>query len=168
MVHKLRDHGWTNVHPTTISRIEKRERPVKLAEAARIANVLGTDLSRMLARPDRAGAEEELDKVLEGVTDAYNRIGEGAYWLSVSRTVLQTTLAEFRGVVDRENDDYLREKLRKSQRYLGLRIDNAVRAGRAASTRLDVWGPSDFIKQYGASPDRVPDVSRKDINAPEA
>lgn len=170
MVHKLREHGWTNVHPTTISRIEKRERPVRLAEAARIADVLGTDLSRMLAPPDRAGVEEELDEVIEHVTDSYNRIGEAVWWLTVTRNGLRSRLAKFRAVVDRENDDRLRQKLSKSERYLGLRVDNAVKTGREAYDKGGlIAGSSDFIDRYGVSPQHAPEfVAEEDINAAEA
>lgn len=54
MVQKLRERGWTNVHPTTIARIEKGERPVRLSEAAYIASVLNEDLYTMLIAPDES------------------------------------------------------------------------------------------------------------------
>jgi transcriptional regulator with XRE-family HTH domain len=180
MVHKLREEGWTNVHPTTISRIEKGERPVKLNEAARIAAVLGQDLPRMLAPPGRAGIEEEVDKAIESVTNFYNCIGESVFLLTTYREVLGIKLAEFRAVVDRENDDRLREKLTQSERYLALRVDNAVKAGREASSARSFvlydtpgwWlrgGRSEFIDRYGFTPDRAPEsVDEEDINAPTA
>ena len=169
MVHKLREEGWTNVHPTTISRIERGERPVRLSEAARIAAVLGQNLARMLAPPDRAGIEEDVDTAIEWVTNSYNRIGESVFWLTTHRSVLQTRLAKFRAVVDRENDDRLREKLSKSERYLALRVDTAVKAGREAyAPGGGVGSSSDFVDRYGFSPDRAPEFDEEDINAPEA
>ena len=99
-----------------------------MSEATRIARVLGQNLSRMLASPDRAGAEEELDRAIERLTESYNHIGESVFWLITHRNVLRTKLAEFRAVVDREGDERMREKLSASERYLGLRVDKAVRA----------------------------------------
>jgi transcriptional regulator with XRE-family HTH domain len=171
LVQKLRDSGWTNVHPTTISRIEKRERPVRLSEAARIADVLGHNLNHMLARPDRAGVEEELDIAIERVTDCYNRIGQSVYWLIMNRNVLRMRLGEFRAVVDRDNDERLRDKLTESEPYLGLRVDNAVTAGREAYDAFAAgnFRGDDFLDHYGVSPYKSPDfVDEEDINAPEA
>jgi transcriptional regulator with XRE-family HTH domain len=169
LVQKLRESGWTNVHPTTISRIEKRERPVRLSEASRIADVLGQDLNRMLWPPARAGVEEEVDKAIEGVTHFYNHIGESVYWLTTWRSVLRARLGEFRAVVDRENDERLRDKLIKSEPYLGLRVDNAVTAGREAYDDGDVAGSQDFVDRYGVSPYKSPEfVDEEDINATEA
>ena len=178
MVHKLREQGWKNVHPTTISRIEKGERPVKVGEAARIAAVLGQNLPRMLAPPERAWIEEEVDKAIESVTNFYNRIGESVFLLTTYREVLRRKLAEFRAVVDRENDDRLREKLTQSERYLALRVDNAVKAGRRfAGSREAVYDTpgwltgsmSEFIDRYGFTPNRAPEsVDEEDINAPTA
>jgi transcriptional regulator with XRE-family HTH domain len=169
MVQKLRECGWTNVHPTTISRIEKRERPVRLNEATRIASVLGQNLSRMLAPPDRAGVEEELDRAIERVTESYNRIGEAVFWLTTDRSVLRAKLAEFRAVVDRESDERLREKLSKSELYLGLRVDKAVKAGREAYDDGRFSGRQDFVDRYGVNPEHAPEfVDEEDINAPKA
>ena len=48
---KLRDAGLTNFHPTTVTRVEKGERPVKLGEAAVIAQVLETQLGDLVDVP---------------------------------------------------------------------------------------------------------------------
>lgn len=48
---RLKKAGLRNFHQTTVSRIEQGERPVRLAEAAIIARVLGQDLDSMTAPP---------------------------------------------------------------------------------------------------------------------
>ena len=169
LVQKLRESGWTNVHPTTISRIEKRERPVRLSEAARIANVLGQNLNHMLAPPETAGVEEELDKSIEELTESYNRIVESVFGLTTDRNVLGRRIDEFRAVVDRENDERLRDKLTKSEPYLGLRVYHAVTAGREAYDDVDLGSVRDVADRYFVSPNKSPDfVDEEDINAPEA
>jgi transcriptional regulator with XRE-family HTH domain len=169
LVQKLRESGWTNVHPTTISRIEKRERPVRLSEASRIADVLGQTLDRMLAPPDRAGVEEDLDKAIEELTESYNHIVESVFGLTTDRNVLGRRIDVFRAVVDRENDERLRDKLTKSEPYLGLRVDHAVRAGRDAYDDQDLESVEELADRYFVSPQKPPDfVDEEDINAPEA
>lgn len=48
---KLRDAGLTNFHPTTVSRLERGERAVKLGEAYLIAQVLRCPLEELLDLP---------------------------------------------------------------------------------------------------------------------
>lgn len=58
---RLREVGLTNFHPTTVSRLERGERPVRLGEAAVIANVLDTQLGDLVVEPLPANSELELD-----------------------------------------------------------------------------------------------------------
>ncbi|MDQ0094417.1 helix-turn-helix domain-containing protein [Paeniglutamicibacter psychrophenolicus] len=65
---KLRDAGLANFHPTTISRMERGERPAKIGEAAVIAQVLGTQLDNLVDTPLEAYFELEFEgKQLEMV-----------------------------------------------------------------------------------------------------
>ncbi|OBB35260.1 helix-turn-helix domain-containing protein [Mycolicibacterium fortuitum] len=172
MVQKLREQGWKNVHPTTISRIEKGERPVRLSEAARIAKVLEQDLYRMMTQPRRAGIEEEVDKHVEKVVGEYNKIVEGAYWLTLYRKLLRSDLGKLSEIAEREGDARLQAKFEEYQPYLGLRIDNAVRAAREATTpgALGGQGGGVLLERYGVTPHSYhPDVILEaDINAPNA
>lgn len=170
MVQKLREKGWKNVHPTTISRIEKGERPVRLSEAARIAQVLGQDLQLMMITPNRAGAEEEVDKAVERVVKRYNQIVEGAYWLLLSRVVLRSKLRKLAEVAEREDDDRLRQKYRESEPYLLLRIDKAVRAAREAEARPGGIGTGSVLEQYGVTAHNyAPEfIDEAELNADEA
>ncbi|MGO3392601.1 helix-turn-helix domain-containing protein [Glutamicibacter arilaitensis] len=51
-----KEFGWDGFHQTTISRIEKGERPVRLGEAAGIAEALGVEVWKMLL-PDDASKQ---------------------------------------------------------------------------------------------------------------
>ncbi|MDQ0922489.1 transcriptional regulator with XRE-family HTH domain [Pseudarthrobacter sp. W1I19] len=44
--------GWDGFHQTTISRIEKGQRPVRLAEARALAKVLESQVGLMMAPPE--------------------------------------------------------------------------------------------------------------------
>lgn len=171
MVQKLRDQGWKNVHPTTISRIEKGERPVRLSESARIAKVLEQDLTRMMAQPRRAGIEDEVDKHTERVVQRYNQVVEGAYWLIQYRKLLRLDLEKLADIAHREGDERLRAKYEESVRYLGLRIDKAVSAAWDASRDRTMTSEGvSLIEKYGVSPHAYePEVIYEaDINAPDA
>ena len=45
---ELRDAGLPQMHPTTVGRIERHERPLRLDEAVSMAATLGIDLAAML------------------------------------------------------------------------------------------------------------------------
>lgn len=68
LVDKLRAAGLKDWHPTTLSRTETGERPVRLSEAAIIAEVLGFDLAEMMRGAsvvDRAA--DELNSLIDRV-----------------------------------------------------------------------------------------------------
>lgn len=66
---RLAEAGWDGFRQTTVSRIEKGERTVRLAEAHAIAQVLGTSLTRMTDETAPGDAERirELDGLIEGL-----------------------------------------------------------------------------------------------------
>ena len=65
LVKMLRDNGWSSVHQTTISRIEKGERQVRLGEARVIAEALGVELTQLLLTPHDSSLALELADVRE-------------------------------------------------------------------------------------------------------
>ena len=66
---KLRDAGLTNFHPTTVSRLERGERSVKLGEAYLIAQVLRCPLEELLDLPYEPWEESKslLEEHAEGM-----------------------------------------------------------------------------------------------------
>ncbi|MEW1807919.1 helix-turn-helix transcriptional regulator [Pseudarthrobacter sp. NPDC080039] len=66
---RLAEAGWDGFRQTTVSRIEKGERTVRLAEAHAIAQVLGTSLARMTDETAQGDAQRirELDGLIEGL-----------------------------------------------------------------------------------------------------
>ncbi|MCZ4278602.1 helix-turn-helix domain-containing protein [Rhodococcoides yunnanense] len=71
LVRNLREGNWQTVHQTTVSRIEKGERPVRLGEAMSIARALRVDLRHLLLEPDDAKVMASLDSAVKGLDGSY-------------------------------------------------------------------------------------------------
>ncbi|MFI7584848.1 helix-turn-helix transcriptional regulator [Kocuria sp. M1N1S27] len=61
--------GMEGFHQTTVSRIEKGERPVRLGEARALARVFDTSVDRMVAPEPR-------EKYIRGVEELFAKVGE--------------------------------------------------------------------------------------------
>ena len=95
LVGRLRDNGWTKVHQTTVSRIEKGERPVRLGEARAIAAALGVPLSR-LVEPDPASfVRAEITRQNAAVYNAFFELTEKAHELLRLQAQLRKALDRF-------------------------------------------------------------------------
>lgn len=91
---RLRDAGLESFHPTTVVRMEKGERLVRLGEARVIADVLGTLVGVMVA-PGREGLVAQ--SLMERVNDfaiARNALEDAASMLALERQILQRELNE--------------------------------------------------------------------------
>lgn len=62
LARRMATAGWDGFHQTTISRIEKGQRPVRLAEARALAQVLESQVGLMMAPPPEAEILELLAK----------------------------------------------------------------------------------------------------------
>jgi transcriptional regulator with XRE-family HTH domain len=95
LVGRLRENGWSKVHQTTVSRIEKGERPVRLGEARAIASALGVPLSR-LVEPDPASfVRAELTRESAAVYNAFAELTEKAHEFLRLQAQLRKALARF-------------------------------------------------------------------------
>jgi len=65
LARKMVDAGWSNYSQMTVSRTEKGERPIRLAEARSLAGILGATVDEMIA-PERT----PLGTVLAAIDDA--------------------------------------------------------------------------------------------------
>lgn len=63
---RMREAGWSNFHQTTVSRIEKHERPIRLSEAGAIARVLEIPLA-LLELPE--GVAQGITRVRTALAD---------------------------------------------------------------------------------------------------
>lgn len=71
---KLNQHGLESYHQTTVSRVEKLERPVRIGEAWHICAVLGVTIDRMLSDPQRSDYLDALRVLVRDMDAAYDAI----------------------------------------------------------------------------------------------
>ncbi|GAB4942241.1 hypothetical protein MAHJHV49_11560 [Mycobacterium avium subsp. hominissuis] len=169
---------WTDVHQTTISRIEKGERQVRFAEAFYIAAALGTNAMSMTLPPQQLDAEEQVGASVRQIAESYTAIVSGVFGLDLHRHFLRGSLKKLQALIaekheadaDAEEAIRLRNTYNEAEIYLALRVDAAVAAGRAARMDDRVTSLTDVETIYGVSAYRYhPEtVSQEDIDAPEA
>ncbi|MGW4090076.1 helix-turn-helix domain-containing protein [Nocardia sp. NPDC004750] len=94
LVRALRQSGWATVHQTTISRIEKGERPVRLGEARMIAEQLGVTTERMLEPVKDTGWALGLSQYSAGIERALSRIEAGGYEFARSCDLLSEVVKQ--------------------------------------------------------------------------
>lgn len=166
---------WDDVHPTTISRIEKGERQVRFSEAFLIASALGSDPVEMTYAPQRNDFVARLDKAVERIAESYTTIGYSIWELANARHSLRNLLDRARKFVERwqaDEDDkqYLIGKIDEAETYLSLNVEKAVASGRAAVLDGRVLSRTDFDKIFGVTAHEwFPDfIDEKDFDAPDA
>jgi transcriptional regulator with XRE-family HTH domain len=151
LVSALREHGWTNVHPTTISRIEKSERPVKLSEASHIAHVLRSSLPKMLVPVREFEIERQLEYDMLRVIRAYDDIGWKIYNFPTHLAALEKSWKMAVDIAAETNNAALRAKADDACFLLNLQpADDAVTAGKKALEDTDMNGRrSAYLERYG-------------------
>lgn len=98
------------LHSTAVTRLEKGERPTRLAEAEALAGALEVPLGKLLVSPDRFGemriieAVERMRSAQRGVAEARD---EYAYWASEARALVASAETVWPRL-------YLRDAIRRS------------------------------------------------------
>lgn len=77
LARRLTEAGLTGFHQTTVSRIEKMERPVRLGEARGIARTLGVDVEEMLAPTRLVESMGDLKEAVSEIRGIGRSIGQG-------------------------------------------------------------------------------------------
>lgn len=106
MARRLREFGLDQFHPTTVSRVENGERPVRLSEAARFADILGTTVGKLVSNyieevedlVEALAIMRELESRLVGSYDAYqagrltlrSEVENFKAWLSENPDIVQS------------------------------------------------------------------------------
>lgn len=108
---RMADSGWEGFHQTTISRIEKGERPVRLGEARGLAKALGALVGQMLLPEEESKALRDLELALVSVEQAAKDIASSAHDLLTGQTILSYQLKEALEMsVDESADDWVTER----------------------------------------------------------
>ncbi len=141
LARRMQEAGWRNFHQTTISRIEKQERPIRLGEAKALAELFHVSLE-LLLRPSReAVLARQLAEFTRDVNRQHGGIADETARLLGMQAALEILLEradvlEAAPVPPRDHDDeynpaldYSRT-LRRARQALQATPESAVRAGR--------------------------------------
>ncbi len=140
LARRMQEAGWGNFHQTTVSRIEKGERPIRLGEAKALAEVFRLSLE-VLLRPSReAVLVEQLRQFTKDAGRAFTEITESTRGflnlqkalelLLESADVLENAPVPARDVDYNPTLDYYSRTLRRARATLKLAPEAAVRVGR--------------------------------------
>lgn len=98
LARRMTDAGWEGFHQTTISRIEKGERPVRLAEAQGLAQVLGALLGQMILPSDQSKSLRDLELSVQRLNQAAHAITGAVQEFQAESAVVRYQLMELEGV----------------------------------------------------------------------
>src|SRR5699024_9011932 len=74
LARKMTDIGWSGMYQTTISRMEKGERPVRIGEARGLARVFEVTVGMMIAQPESSKPVEALKNSVLKIDDIKRRL----------------------------------------------------------------------------------------------
>ena len=138
LARRMRDLGWSNFHQTTVSRIEKNERPVRLSEAKAIARTLNTPVSVLMAPSKRAVALQRFAETVAEARDSEVRVVAAIQEYKWQRTLLDHELEEVQPLLGEgwlAGDDELRElvehRVAAAQRFLARDPQDVIEEGLA-------------------------------------
>ena len=95
MARRMTDAGWPGFHQTTISRLEKGERPVRLGEARGIAQVLGTLVGQMILPTEESESLRNLELEWQRLKNARSSLREAIHDFEAARQVLRFELGQW-------------------------------------------------------------------------
>lgn len=144
MAKRMQDAGWTEFHQTTISRMEKGSRPVRLGEARGIAGVLGAVVDQMTLDEAVAQKLRDLELDLMGLRDRGVAVGASVVEYLNHRSVVEYSLSQqpevpesaTEGIKARQQAMIAHAKELLSRSYADY-IDAAMESNFAGSVVLD-------------------------------
>lgn len=108
---RMADSGWEGFHQTTISRIEKGERPVRLGEARGLARALGALVGQMILPAEESKTLRDLELALVNVERAARELSTSVHDLLGNQMILDHDLKEALEIsVDESADDWVNER----------------------------------------------------------
>lgn len=119
---RMADSGWEGFHQTTISRIEKGERPVRLGEARGLAKALGGLVGHMILPSEESKAIRNLEVQVSVTEEAARQLAGAAEELLQLKAQLRHELNEALNVTIDDSAD----------EWVSTRYDRTVEAARRA------------------------------------
>lgn len=112
LARRMSDAGWTAFHQTTISRIEKGERPVRLGEARGIASALGALVGQMILPSETSKALRDLELSCKTISQAGRRLQDAVQEYMGEQSVLKHSLRQARDAqTAKESDEWVTSRL---------------------------------------------------------
>lgn len=105
LARRMTDAGWEGFHQTTISRIEKGERPVRLSESSGIATALNAMVNQMILPGEGAVHLRDLERQVEETQSRINRVVDDVEQYMFEQSLLKQLVQEVESNVDRESLD---------------------------------------------------------------
>lgn len=128
LARRMNDTGWSAFHQTTISRIEKGERPVRLGEARGIASALGAFVGQMILAPEGSNAVHELELQCEETRKAESRILASIHEYSEAQRSLRNDLEAANQVdLGEAVDPWVEKRLRGAKVRAQALLDKSYR-----------------------------------------
>lgn len=88
---RMRERGWAKWSQSTVWSVEKGARPLRLAEARDLAEVLDIHVVHLLRVPDSMQVEKELREAMADVREGYNRVAYAVENLLAAQDSLDAT-----------------------------------------------------------------------------
>ena len=123
--------GRDGFHQTTISRIEKNERPVRISEAIGLAEVFDTTVTNMVAPPAEWQILGKLGKEIRWTSSASAELGDAAIRFLEAQRLLKAVLKEAdeleaEGLESEKIQLLLRGYRENAEGLVALTIDQAI------------------------------------------
>lgn len=96
LARRMSDAGWSAFHQTTISRIEKGERPVRLGEARGIASALGALVGQMILPTETSKALRDLELACGSIRKSASSIQNAVEDYMGEQSILEFNLRQVR------------------------------------------------------------------------
>lgn len=142
LARRMAESGWEGFHQTTISRIEKGERPVRLGEARGLAKALGALVGQMILPPDESKTLRDLELAVMSVECSAKELARSAEELITNQTTLKHELAEASEVsIDGDMDAWIVERysmvMEAANRVLKISPESVLRETMEAYYGID-------------------------------
>lgn len=164
---RMRERGWKWAQ-ATVWNLEKGERPLRLAEAEDLAEILRTEISRILESPETLGHEEVLRAFVVDVDNSFGKLALVADELLGQLGLLEHALRELPPSMGAGN--YWVDAAQKSRQKTPERAVLRARAVLYALAQgIETHGKEmeDIIREYGSPEAWYAQLSESEANRGE-
>lgn len=104
LLKKLHELGYSHLHQTTLSRIEKAAQPAKLVEAIAIASALNCNVNELLIPPNGLDEIQVFFQAVDEADFAYADLFKAASRFSMAKHFLQPMVENADNLIDQVGD----------------------------------------------------------------